>query len=89
MGEFGQSADKESGGQISRAIKAAAFKGARDSFLDIPGIANLDVGRVVDASESGIYDVKTCNSGANYLTAPSTGSRATTGAYRTCIVGCH
>ncbi len=47
MGEFGQSADKESGGQISRAIKTAAFKGGRDSFLDIPGIANLDCGRVV------------------------------------------
>ncbi|MEM7429424.1 MAG: leucyl aminopeptidase [Pseudomonadota bacterium] len=47
MGAFGQSADKESAGQISRAIKAAAFKGGRDSFLDIPGIANLDAGRVV------------------------------------------
>ncbi len=47
LGDFGRSVDQQAGKQVSRAIKAANFSGARDSFLDLPGITGIGANRVV------------------------------------------
>ncbi len=49
LGATGEALDKSSGGQISRAIKAADFEGKRDSFLDIVAPAELNLKRIIVA----------------------------------------
>ena len=76
LASFGSSLDAESGGTISRAMKAAGFDGKRDKLLDILAPSGLEIDRVIVAGIGKPQDLSRWSSSCSEVPLPERCNRA-------------